>query len=44
MSGYLMSEKVRTFIAKTGVPCVAKPFSFEELDAALAPFLRARAG
>jgi CheY-like chemotaxis protein len=39
MSGYLMSEKVRAFIAKSGVACVGKPFSFEDLDLALAPFL-----
>ena len=39
MSGYLMSEKVRTFVARTGVACVGKPFSFEDLDAALTPFL-----
>jgi len=43
MSGYLMSEKVKAFIAKTGVACVAKPFSFEDIDAALAPFLTRKA-
>jgi two-component system, NtrC family, sensor kinase len=43
MSGYLMSEKVRAFISKTGTTCLGKPFSFEDLDAALAPFLTRKA-
>ena len=41
MSGYLMSDRVKSFIAKTGVSCVTKPISFEDLDAALVPFLAA---
>jgi len=39
MSGYLMSDRVKSFIAETGVACVAKPISFDDLDAALVPFL-----
>ena len=31
MSGYLMHERVKAHLAATGLPCLEKPFSFDEL-------------
>jgi two-component system NtrC family sensor kinase len=31
MSGYLMQERVKAHLAGTGLPCLEKPFSFDEL-------------
>jgi CheY-like chemotaxis protein len=31
MSGYLMHERVKAHLAGTGLPCLEKPFSFDEL-------------
>jgi len=32
MSGYLMQERVKAHLAGTGLPCLEKPFSFDELS------------
>ncbi len=39
MSGYLMHARVKAHLAATGLPCIEKPFSFDELRRTIARHL-----
>lgn len=39
MSGYFMRDSVQSFLSSTELPCLEKPFPFDELCRALAPLL-----
>jgi len=41
MSGYLMHERVKAHLAATGLPCLEKPFSFDELGRTITRHLTA---
>lgn len=41
MSGYLLRENTKAFLATSGVPYLEKPFSFDELRRMIAPYLPA---
>lgn len=44
MSGYLMHPRTKAFMASTALPCLEKPFSFDELERTLVRHLESLGG
>jgi hypothetical protein len=44
MSGYLMHPRTKAFLASTALPCLEKPFSFDELERTITRHLESLGG